>query len=1125
MSSAAFPYDLGLAAVPLDCDWDMVISNGLWTAMDEDDPRLADALDRLGVDAAFALAVACAEWVVARVEDNVDSVDARLRIAAAWAAQAHPAAASLPLPAPTQAGTEVAWAQPLCLAMKVLAQLHADLADGQAIDVRRGAFSLVSLADHVVGRSPQFPMWLKDAMLRAAQYFPPDDAAPLRPVPRVFFAPDVVWQDGAGAALEASFLQTLDHANPYLTRDTTMETPSTSGTEQPQARRERPDGVPADAQYIEEFGEWGSGETRPDGRTGSWRFWRPDGTLACESEWRGGKRHGTARRYHDDGSPAEVAEFPDGRLRKVTLHRSDTPTQEKSPLDQLPGSIRVMVQEFDEDGYFVRQRFHPADGSEVDYDGEPFPPRPENVPEGAQHASRHGHWYLDRNIPGAELRPVGLRRFWATDGAFKGAEYNAPAGELCAQIGLGNANRSNPLIEAARAGDDTGVEQCLALGLGTSPGAALHAAHEGLTELALRLLEGEPSAGQGEFTIPWAEPERRGGTPDEAVWVDGLRSWVCGGRAPAGCTPIGTWRMWRSEPHLSADRPIVVDFVEGRPARRREYLPWTPEDLDKEFAYGPGGEETLCRKFEDGVRSAETEILPDGTTAHRRFHGEGALYVERIERDGALVAEAWFTEDGTRTADVGPTEALVKGEPVEWWRGLDASGAVIAEGAVRPGIKGGPVGRWRLLDADGTQRATVKFKKLDVRRRGDLGQFAAAVHAWRTMSMPEGLTGVDEVKWGTYETFFGRDAKHFPFLLKGLAVPDPLASEHALGEMWDEVLHQHTVSGVAGPTLRFMITLVGTMPADEVPEALLEFILQVATRDGSLGATERLKHLYDTTPTDAGKPAEHFTEHDVEGAYHEIYTHLAAATPTWARLAADGPGISRKTRQIAVHLLAAAPGQDAAAALRACLAVETQRDGERDHRILADLLLCLALAPGEATRELLEPFLTDEDPLLCFCAALTWVRTAATPATPALPLLAAALTDPSELDEFGAFFLAEGSAPTDAIGAFSLLPPEHSRDSLTQMCTALDKASTFGSPQVARALLDIVFPTAAYSDGEPLTDDQRTVVQVIADRVAGWDFVNVNMNEVLRYNGLPCDADALRALCAIPAVTADGGEA
>lgn len=875
----------------------------------------------------------------------------------------------------------------------------------------------------------------------------------------------------------------------------------------------RPEGVPADAQWDAEENEWAIGETAADGKTGTWCYWRPDGTLVEESQWCAGALHGMHRRYHDDGSLATVAEWADGKRREVIVYRAEAPSQD-TRMGQLPESIRVMVQDFDAEGLFVRQRFYMAGDVEVDLDGEPIPPRPANVPEGAQHATRHGHWYSQSFIPGqgAELQSVGLHRFWATDGAFKQAEYYSADGELRAQVNPKDGGTSNPLIEAARVGDDQAVEECLALGLGASPGAALHATYEGLTDLARRLSDSDPAALQGDFVDPRAEPERRDGTSAEAVWVAGLGSWVLGALDPDTRVPTGTWRMWRSKPHLDEDQPIEVDFADGRPARRREYVPWRPEHLGKELHYGPDGEETLHRTYEDGVRSEETETLLDGTTARRRCHDDGSLSVERIGRDGHLVTETWFDEEGARTAQVTPTEALVKEKPVEWWRAFDASGAVIAEGAVRPGIEGRPVGRWRLFDADGAERATVKFKKLDVRRRGDLGQLAAAVHTWRTMPMPAALAGVDAVKWEKLDTFFGRDGSHFPFLLKGLAVPDDLAFGQALGGIWDEVLHQHTVSEIAGPTLRFMIALVAGMAPESVPAGLLEFILRVATRDSSLDATRQLQHLYDTVPADAKKPAKHFSKHDVEGAYHEIYTHLASAVPTWTRLAADIPGMSR---ECAIHLLAAAPGENAGTALRACLMAETQREGERDRSVLAALLLCLALHPSEAVDELLKPFLADADPLLRFCAALTWVRNGVTPAAPAVPILTEAIAGRSDLDEFGALFLAVGEAPTDAIGALSLLPPEQFRECLPEMCAALGAAGSLDSIDIAGALLDIVFPAEAYSDGAPLTDDQRTVIRTIADAETAWTF-NVNLHEVLRFNGLPCDPDKLRALCEIP---------
>ncbi|MFI6501806.1 hypothetical protein [Nonomuraea typhae] len=141
-------------------------------------------------------------------------------------------------------------------------------------------------------------------------------------------------------------------------------------------------GVPPEARYDEEEDGWGAGEMGPDGKTGTWRFWRTDGTFAEESEWRHGRMHGTHRRHHDDGSLASLAslaEWADGKRRHDIVYRAAAPSRETT-LDGLTESVRVMVRDFDDEGCFVRQRFYTADETEVDFDGEPIPPRPANVP-------------------------------------------------------------------------------------------------------------------------------------------------------------------------------------------------------------------------------------------------------------------------------------------------------------------------------------------------------------------------------------------------------------------------------------------------------------------------------------------------------------------------------------------------------------------------------------------------------------------------------------------------------------------------------------------------------------------------------------------------------------------------
>ena len=76
---------LNLSALP-EYEWDTVYFNTFWAVTDEDNPRLANALQLISVKAAFAIGVACSEWVVARVVGQTDTTDALLRIEAAWAA-------------------------------------------------------------------------------------------------------------------------------------------------------------------------------------------------------------------------------------------------------------------------------------------------------------------------------------------------------------------------------------------------------------------------------------------------------------------------------------------------------------------------------------------------------------------------------------------------------------------------------------------------------------------------------------------------------------------------------------------------------------------------------------------------------------------------------------------------------------------------------------------------------------------------------------------------------------------------------------------------------------------------------------------------------------------------------
>lgn len=218
MSLPAYLTALDLSALPTDYPWDTTISNRFWAANDEDNPRLIKALLLIDVQPAFALGVACAEWVAARVAGQVDTADALLRIEAAWAATADLRYANLPSPPANPPSAPYQFAGPLRLAMRFLSY-SSELFHGTGKDVRSNTQALAMLVEHIAGRHPAFSPWLSDALRRAHDHFARSDVGVENepPVPKELFEPDFVWRDGVGRESLDRFVRTLDPSrNPYL---------------------------------------------------------------------------------------------------------------------------------------------------------------------------------------------------------------------------------------------------------------------------------------------------------------------------------------------------------------------------------------------------------------------------------------------------------------------------------------------------------------------------------------------------------------------------------------------------------------------------------------------------------------------------------------------------------------------------------------------------------------------------------------------------------------------------------------------------------------------------------------------------------------------------------------------
>jgi hypothetical protein len=87
---------------------------------------------------------------------------------------------------------------------------------------------------------------------------------------------------------------------------------------------------PDDAIWNEADREWELGETRGGRKIGAWRWWREDGTLACESSFDDdGELHGVARRFHPNGEVSLIAPYVNGKLHGKQI--ATRPSEGDSP--------------------------------------------------------------------------------------------------------------------------------------------------------------------------------------------------------------------------------------------------------------------------------------------------------------------------------------------------------------------------------------------------------------------------------------------------------------------------------------------------------------------------------------------------------------------------------------------------------------------------------------------------------------------------------------------------------------------------------------------------------------------------------------------------------------------------
>lgn len=213
-----------VADLPIEYPWTRIIANSFQANPGEKNRQLFDAIERLGVRAAFALAIACSEWVAARLLKHVDNSDSLLRIEAAWTATIDWRYAHLPEPAhPGKTPAHITH-EPLWIAMLMLSDGH--MAYSTAFrqpnykhnGTRSMALRCALVARHIIGDS-NYEKWLSNSLRRASKHHPRlnKPVATEPPVAREFFEPGFRWRADAATTLHSKLLQTLRPAgHPYL---------------------------------------------------------------------------------------------------------------------------------------------------------------------------------------------------------------------------------------------------------------------------------------------------------------------------------------------------------------------------------------------------------------------------------------------------------------------------------------------------------------------------------------------------------------------------------------------------------------------------------------------------------------------------------------------------------------------------------------------------------------------------------------------------------------------------------------------------------------------------------------------------------------------------------------------
>ncbi len=181
-----------------------------------------------------------------------------------------------------------------------------------------------------------------------------------------------------------------------------------------------PIGVNAKAWWSESDCEWIYGERDQSGRfQGMVEYWRPGGTLVCQTEHIDGEPNGTFTRFHESGEVSRQGRMKGSQIIGMdTGYRSYVFTSENAIPEQAPLIVHSIETHW-VDGNFSHQVLRDINNALLTPAGEPVPDQPANVPEGAFFLN--DIWSFGSYSKDAQK--IGTWQYFMADGEFLKEEF------------------------------------------------------------------------------------------------------------------------------------------------------------------------------------------------------------------------------------------------------------------------------------------------------------------------------------------------------------------------------------------------------------------------------------------------------------------------------------------------------------------------------------------------------------------------------------------------------------------------------------------------------------------------------------------------------------------------------